>query len=60
MAGVLANAFKEAVTTPEHEKFLNDNYIERRELPGPELTNQIQADVDRYIAALDALGIASN
>jgi tripartite-type tricarboxylate transporter receptor subunit TctC len=59
VAGVLANAFKEAVKTPEHEKFLKDNYIERRELPGPELTKQIQADSDRYKAALTALGIAS-
>ena len=59
VAGVLANAFKEAAKTPEHEKFLKDNYIERREMPGPELTKQIQADGDRYKAALTALGIAS-
>jgi tripartite-type tricarboxylate transporter receptor subunit TctC len=57
VATVLANAFKEAAATPEHEKFLKDNYIERRELPGPELTKQIKADSDRYKAALAAVGI---
>ncbi|HZM77226.1 MAG TPA: tripartite tricarboxylate transporter substrate-binding protein [Candidatus Limnocylindrales bacterium] len=57
IANVLANAFKEAVKTPEHEKFIKDNYIERRELPGPELTKQIQADSERYKAALAAVGI---
>jgi tripartite-type tricarboxylate transporter receptor subunit TctC len=59
VAAVLAGAFREALKTPEHEKFLKDNYIERRELPGPELTKQIQADGERYKAALTALGIAS-
>jgi tripartite-type tricarboxylate transporter receptor subunit TctC len=59
VATILADAFKEAVKTPEHEKFLRDNYIERREFPGPELTKQIQADGERYKAALTALGIAS-
>lgn len=59
VAGVLANAFKEALKTPEHEKFLKDNYIERRELPGPELTKQIQTDSDRYKAALAAVGVGS-
>ena len=59
IANVLANAFKEAVKTEEHAKFIKDNYIERRELPGPELTKQIQTDSERYKAALAALGIAS-
>ena len=59
VAGILANAFAEAVKTPEHEKFLKDNYIERREMPGPELTKQIQSDGDRYKQALAELGIGS-
>jgi putative tricarboxylic transport membrane protein len=59
IANILANAFKEAVATPEHDKFLKDNYIERRELPGPQLMNQIKADSERYKAALTALGIAA-
>jgi tripartite-type tricarboxylate transporter receptor subunit TctC len=59
VAAVLANAFKEAVKTPEHEKFLKDNYIERREMSGPELTKQIQSDGARYRQALTALGIGS-
>jgi tripartite-type tricarboxylate transporter receptor subunit TctC len=59
VANVLANAFKEAVKTEEHAKFLKDNYIERRELPGPELTKQIQTDSERYKAALAAVGITA-
>lgn len=58
VAAVLANAFKEAVATPEHDKFLKDNFIERREMSGPELTKQIQSDSDRYKAALAAVGIS--
>lgn len=57
VAAVLASAFKEAVATPEHDKFLKDNFIERREMSGPELTKQIQTDSDRYKAALAAAGI---
>ncbi|WP_040390436.1 Bug family tripartite tricarboxylate transporter substrate binding protein [Catelliglobosispora koreensis] len=59
VAKVLENAFREAVKTPEYGKFLNDNYIERRELSGVDLTAKIKADSDRYKAALAKFGIAT-
>jgi tripartite-type tricarboxylate transporter receptor subunit TctC len=57
VAGVLADAFKEAVRSPEYEKFITDNYIERRELDGPALTDKIKADSERYKAALEKHGL---
>jgi tripartite-type tricarboxylate transporter receptor subunit TctC len=57
VAKILADAFKEAVKSPEYEKFITDNYIERRELDGPALTARIKADSERYKAALAKHGI---
>ena len=58
VAKVLAEAFRNAVRSPEYEKFITDNYIERRELDGPALTDRIKADSERYKAALAKYGIA--
>lgn len=57
VAKVLADAFAEAVRSPEYEKFITDNYIERRELDGPALTARIKDDSARYKAALTKHGV---
>lgn len=59
IASVLEKAFREAVKSPEYGKFLTSNYIERRELPGSELTAKIKSDSERYKAALNTVGIAT-
>jgi tripartite-type tricarboxylate transporter receptor subunit TctC len=59
VAKVLADAFSQAAKSPEYEKFITDNYIERRELDGPALTERIKADSERYKAALAKHGIGA-
>jgi len=55
---VLDRAFREATQAAEYERFLNENYIERRELAGPELTARIKPDLARYRTAMTQFGIA--
>jgi len=58
VAKVLEDAFKEAVKSAEYEKFLRDNFIERRELSGKDLIGRMTADKARYKAQMDKFGIA--
>lgn len=59
VAKVLEGAFKEAVKTAEYDTFLKDNFIERRELSGPDIIARMKADKDKYKAQMDTLGITA-
>lgn len=54
---VLAKAFQEATKSVEYGQFLWDNFIERRQLDGEELTKRIKADLERYKALAEKFGI---
>jgi tripartite-type tricarboxylate transporter receptor subunit TctC len=57
VTAVLVRAFADATQATAYDKFLAENFIDRRELPGPELTRKIKADRERYRAALARFGI---
>lgn len=56
-ASVLAKAFQEATKSTEYSQFLLDNFIQRRQLSGEELTARIKTDIERYKTLADKLGI---
>jgi len=54
---VLAKAFQAAAKTPEYDTFLKQNFIDRFEVSGTEVTARIKQDFDRYRVLVDRFGL---
>lgn len=57
VVSVLAKAFQEATRSTEYGQFLADNFIERRQFSGEELTKRIKSDLERYKVLAEKFGI---
>lgn len=53
----LRASFQKAVTDPAYDDFLKKNFIDRFEVPGPDVASKIKGDFDRYKVLIDRFGL---